>query len=187
MHEDDVLDAMERIDFSTSPTKAEEFEAMAASLTTGEHGRVSFLLAAGEHRQMRGEHGEARRLYDAAIADGGESPGAPLAQLLSLALETGDDARATDCTAQLRDLSRADRLVPDDYHRVGDVFRGHGRLRDALRWFSIPLSSVDPEDVDDLAWWCLLGRRQVREELGLPRDRYDQVADAELARRQPPA
>ncbi|GCD91463.1 hypothetical protein [Nocardioides sp. LS1] len=178
MHDDDVYDHLTAIDMSRSATKAEEFEELAGSMPVGENGRATFLLAAGQHRQMRKEYEEARRLFELALEDGGDSGTEPLANLHSLALDTGDDAAAESLSKQLRVLVREGDLGADSCHFVGDTLRSHGRLREALRWFTIPLTWADEDDeLDDL---CLVSRYHVRRELGMAEDRFDQIAAAEI-------
>lgn len=179
MDDDEVFDRLTEIDMSGSTRKAEEFEALAQSLPVGEYGRASFLIAAGEHRQMRKEYDAARRCFELAREDGGESATEPLASLLSLALDTGDEATVQSLSGELRQLVRADRMGASGCSYVGDSFRDHDRLREALRWFTIPLTYADLES-DDLDYFCLVGRYHVRRDLGLPEDRLDQVAAVEM-------
>jgi hypothetical protein len=180
MDDDEVFDRLSAIDMSGSTRKAEEFEALAQSLPVGEDGRATFLIAAGEHRQMRKEYDDARRCFDLALQDGGETSTEPLGNLLSLALDTGDEAAVESLSAELRRLVRDDRMGAGACHFVGDSFRDHGRLREALRWFTIPLTYADLED--DLDYFCLVGRYQTRRDLGLPEDRLDQIAIEEIER-----
>ena len=179
MDDDEVFDRLSEIDMSASTKKAEEFEALAQSMPVGEHGRATFLVSAGQHRQMNDECDEAHRCFSLALEDGGRTTLHPVANLLSLALATGDESAVEARSAELRGLVRADRLGPAACHFVGDSFRDHGRLREALRWFTIPLTYADLED-DDLDLLCLADRYQVRRELEMPQDRLDQIAAAEM-------
>jgi len=181
MDDDEVFERLSEIDMSSSPTKAEDFEALARSMPVGEHGRATFLVTAGQHRQMREEYDEARRCYQLALEDGGTSVIHPLANLLSLALDTGEEVAVASLSAKLRRLVREDRLGTAGCAFLGDTFRIHGRLREALRWFTIPLTYADLEE-DDLDDLCLGGRFDIRRELGMPQDRLDQIAVAELER-----
>lgn len=175
-----MFDRLTEIDSARRGDKAEAFEALAKSMPVGEHGRASFLIAAGEHRQMRKEHDEARRLFELAMSDGGEADADPLANLLSLALDTGDDRTVDSLSKQLRELIRSDQVTVATCVHVGDSFADHDRLREAMRWFTMPLTwgETDDEDLDHL---CLVGRWRVRRRLELPEDRLDQVAAARLA------
>lgn len=49
----------------------------------------------------------------------------------------------------------------------------HGRDREAVRWYTIPLTWADDEDLDYL---CLMARLRVRTSLGMPVDRFDVLA-----------
>ena len=182
MDDDEVFDRLTEIDMSGSTRKAEEFEALAGSLPVGEYGRASFLIAAGEHRQMRKEYDEARRCFELALEDGGESSTDPLGNLLSLALDTGDEETVQSLAAELRRMVRDDRMGASGCHFVGESFRDHDRLREALRWFTIPLTYADLEDDDDLDFLCLAGRYHVRRDLGMPEDRLDKIAAVEIER-----
>ena len=176
--DDEVFDQLTDIEESVPfAEKAERFEELAGTLATGENGRASFLVAAGEHWHMRREYDEARRCFETALADGGATGTSPLANLHSLALETGDEETAAALLGRLRDLARRDELVPSDCLFVAENLETQDRPREALRWFTIPLSRLDPTlDQEDLDPYCLLGRLRVRRQLGLPVDRYDQVA-----------
>lgn len=179
---DRLTDIEETVPFSE---KAERFEELAASLPVGENGRASFLVAAGEHWQMRKQYDEARRCFEAAQADGGQTGTPALANLHSLALETGNEEEATTLIAELREMARREELYPMDFNFIGETFEAFDRLAEAQRWFTLPLSYLDPVlDEDELDPYCLAGRHRVRRALGLPVDRYDQAAIAERARRQ---
>jgi hypothetical protein len=181
--DDEVLDILTEIDNSRSADKAEQFEAMAESLAPGENGRASFLSAAGDHWQMQDQPDRARVCFEAALADGGESAVNPLVSLLDLALAHDDDERSAALTEQLRDMVRRDELDALGCHQVGETYEIHGQLKVAARWFTFPLSWVDPEDEELLDDLCLFGRVRVREQLGLPSDRYDLVAKRWIAER----
>lgn len=181
MDDDEVFDLLDGIDSERRSDKAEAFEALAKSMPVGEHGRASFLVAAGEHRQLREEYDEARRLFELALADGGESEADPLAFLLSLALDTGDEPAVESLARQLRDLVRADRATPATCLHVGEAFEEHDRLREAMRWFTIPLMWGDLDDVHSLDELCLYGRWRVRRRLELPQDRLDLLIAPRMA------
>jgi len=180
MDDDEVFDLLDEIDSEQRTDKAEAFEALAKSMPVGEHGRASFLVAAGEHRQMRREHDEAQRLFELALADGGESEADPCAFLLSVALDRGDEAAVESLATQLRGLVRADRATPATCVHVGEAFEDHDRLREAMRWFTMPLTWGDLDDPRGLDQLCLAGRWRVRRRLELPEDRLDQIAGAGL-------
>lgn len=176
MDEDDLVDLLVELE-STVPIeeRAERMEAEAQRLEPGEHGRASLLMAAGEHWQLRGEYDEAHRTFEAAQADGGESAVEPVVAFLGLALERRDTEAAARHRDALRALAKADRLAAYDYLQIGETYEINDELREAHRWFTMPLTYADPDD-EDLDVYCLLARLRVREALGLPRDRFDQIA-----------
>lgn len=180
MDDEEVFDLLDGIDSEQRTDKAEAFEELATSMPVGEHGRASFLVAAGEHRQLRKEYDEARRLFELALADGGESEADPQAFLLSVALDLGDEAAVESLARQLRGLVRADRATPATCMHVGEAFEDHDRLREAMRWFTLPLTWGDPDDLQGLDQLCLAGRWRVRRRLDLPEDRLDQIAGSRL-------
>ena len=72
--------------------------------------------------------------------------------------------------------------------RVADALEEVGRLREAMRWFTIGLRDLDPQQ-DLPAFeeeYALMGRSRVRRALDLPPDHYDVLAretlDARRAR-----
>ncbi len=177
MDEDDLFDLLTSIE-ERVPTQDKPgfFERAAEGLEPGEHGRASLLVAAGEHWQMRGEYGEARRCFLEARADGGETGSDPVGNLLSLALDEGDAVALQAFDKELRQLASQDLVSHTTCHLVGEAYEIHGQPRFALRWFNIPFTHDDPFDdaVDDL---LLAARRRVRTELGLAPDRLDQFLD----------
>lgn len=182
MTEDELFDLLTDLESTVAlEDKPARFEAAAAALAVGEYGRASLLVAAGEHWQMRKEYDEARRCFAEALADAGETAADPLANVVSLALDEGDEAAVTLYLGELRDLAQKDGLPVTACLHVGESLEGHGRLREAHRWFTMPLTWS--EDEDDVDYYCLVARLRVREALGLPQDRFDLVADEERAAR----
>lgn len=180
MTEDELFDLLTKIEMSRSPDKATELEKAAAAVPAGEHGRASLLVAAGDHWRMRKEYDEARRCYLAARDDGRELNGDPDAYLLSLALEEGDQEAVSRQLATLLAMVRRDQLSTDACHLIAEALEEHDRLQEAHRWFTMPLTWADEDDLDFL---CLIGRLRVREALGLPQDRFDSLAVEERAAR----
>jgi hypothetical protein len=184
VHEDEVFDLLTEIESTSAPrSKAERLSAQAALMTIGEHGRATFLVAAGQHHQMHGDFHSARRCFEEADADGGESMTEPLANLHSLALAMRDDAAADLHLAELRRLARLGLADAGTCMFVAETLESHHRLQEAARWFTLPLRDIEPDDVDELDPFCLQGRLRVRTELGLRPDRYDIVALTQLEAR----
>ncbi|GAA1478216.1 hypothetical protein GCM10009623_26620 [Nocardioides aestuarii] len=174
MTEDELVDLMTSLEEGVPvPGKAAAFEDEARRLAVGEHGRAQLLAAAGEHWQMRGEYDEARRCYREARVDGGDALVDIWAHFLSLALAEGDEEQVTVVDKSLRVAVSVDALEPATCHFVGESYELHGRLRDALRWFTLPLTWGEEDDLDDE---CLRARWRVRRDLGLPIDRLDSLA-----------
>lgn len=177
MTEDELFDLLtaieERVPLDEKPAR---FEREANNLEPGEHGRASLLIAAGEHWQMRKKYGEARRCYQLAMRDGGESASDPLANLLSLALDEDDAKSVTEFDRTLRGLARDDEVSPTTCHLVAESYEIHDQLRQALRWYNIPFTHGYP-DGDPTDGMLLSGRRRVRTALGLAPDQLDAIAE----------
>jgi hypothetical protein len=177
--DDELLDLLVTVEETTPlADKPRRFEELAAEVPQGEHGRTSLLVAAGEHWQMQGAYDEARRCFETARADRGESGGVPIACLFGLALELGDDDAAADELESLRAAVKRDAASPQACLMAGELLQEHGRLKEAHRWFTIPLTWA--EDDGDLDFLCLTARLRVRTDLGIPRDRMDLLAQEHL-------
>ncbi len=184
MHDVDTYDAenlFDEIEYGTGTDKAEAHEKAGRMIPEGEHGRVLFLKAAAEHWVVRGELDHARALL-AEVADSpDEGVLSTRAIQLTMALKAGDGAEAEVLLGQLLVDFRADDVTSATCHYVGESLREAGELKKAHRWFTLPLSNVDPdEDLDTVEELCVEARAGVRRQLGMPHDRYDAVAD-ELA------
>ncbi len=179
MDDDDLFDLLTEVEETVAQdAKAARFESEAADVAVGEYGRASLLIAAGEHWQMRGEYDQARRCFEEARADGGESASDPVSNLLSLALEEGDEDAVTAFDSELRKMARADAVSRTTCHLTGEAYEIRGRLGPALRWFSIPFTHADPDADDPVDEMLLLGRRRVRDALGKAPDRMDELVAA---------
>lgn len=159
----------ERVPLAGKPAR---FEEEAGLLEPGTFGRASLLTAAGEHWQMRGEFDEARRCFLLAQQDGGESATEPIASLLSLAIEEGDEEAVAVLDRQLRQCVREDGVSVASCHHVAESYELHGRLPAALRWCNIPFTHHDPGD-DPLDEAVLVARRRIKDALGMPPDQFD--------------
>ena len=174
----DAENLFDEIEYGTGKDKAEAHEKAGRSIPVGEHGRVLFFQAAAEHWVLRDEIEHARSLL-AEIADGpDEGVLSVRAIYLTIALKEGDGDEAEKLLGQLLVDFRAVRITSTTCHYLGESLREVGELKKAHRWFTLPLSNVDPdEDLDTIEEMCVESRAAVRRELGLPHDRYDMVAD----------
>lgn len=188
MHAVDTYDAenlFDEIEYGARADKAEAHERVGRSIPVGEHGRVMFLKAAAEHWVGRDEIAHARELL-AEVADGPDEGVLSVRAIeLAIALREDDTAGAETLLGQLLVDFRKDLVTTATCHFVGECLERADQPRKAHRWFTLPLSNVDPdEDLDTLEEMCVEGRARVRRRLGLPHDRYDAVADELAAMRE---
>lgn len=178
MHLDDAYDRVEELQFNLKGEDLHEALAQeAAALQPGEEGRAAFLSVLGEFLLMHDEVDRARTAYEQARQDGGPTVIHPLAGLLEVAYRSGDSDAATSVLAELLSLVRADRLNWATGENVGEILEEADELRQALRWFNIPLRDVDPDDVSDELIGLVHGHYRVRRLLDLPMDRYDETSE----------
>ena len=81
---------------------------------------------------MREVYDEARRCFEEARADGGESASDPVANLLSLALAEGDEEQVSALDAELRRMARAVRTAAP--RATPPTGRRRGRRACRARW-----------------------------------------------------
>ena len=177
---EEAEEEIEELEFSLQgEARLAAFRERADALAVGEDGRAEFLVSLAEFFEMEDLLDEADAVYREAIEDAGPTLLHPVAGLLSVALRRGDgDASVKDLNARLWTLARSDSLTGSDYEHVGDLLESHQYLREAMRWYTVPLSDFDPDEIDLIPVVASNGRYRVRRELGLPLDRYDEAADA---------
>lgn len=175
MDQAELDDELEELEFScTGQARLDVFRARADSLARGEFGRAEFLTYLAQFYEMEDRFDEADAVYDEAMEDGGPTSPHPLAGKLSVAVQRGDEVSADQLVSSLWTLARAKVLTDLDHEWVGEQLEELDRLREAMRWFTVPLSDFDPDDdIDLLPRGCSSGRYRVRRALGLPHDRYD--------------
>ncbi|MCW2769743.1 MAG: hypothetical protein JWR27_1176 [Aeromicrobium sp.] len=174
---DELCDALDEIGLEPQgEQRLAEYHRLLATFLPGQEGRAETLARLAEEEGALGRPDEARATYQRAIDDGGRTILDPLVGLLDLSLEHGADD-ADDLLAALLTRSRADRLVIGDYEWIGESLEEAGRVREALRWFTIPLRDIQPGDIDLMPVVCLDGRWRVRRALDLPIDAYDDAHD----------
>lgn len=173
---DEVCGLLDGIEAETDRARRrDEHTRLLAALGPGEDGRAEVLSRMAEDLMTDDRRDEARETYQAAVDDGGRTILDPRTGLLDIALADGDDARVDELLAQLMVRSRADELVVGDYEWIAESLEDSGRLRAALRWFTIPLRDIQPGDIDLMPVVCLDGRWRVRRALDLPVDAYDEA------------
>ena len=167
-------------DIASLPNRAArlaEYERLLAGFGPGDEGRAEVLMCRADELVDDDLLDEAEAAYGAAVEDGGRTVLDPQVGLLVVALQREDEARVDELLTRLIALSRADELVLGDYEWIAESLEDAGRLRAALRWFTIPLRDIQPGDLDLMPPLCLDGRWRVRRALGLPVDAYDEAHD----------
>lgn len=179
MHDmyDEILDEVEELHWMPHAARAQLFEDRAHALDPGAPGRAAWLSHAGEAWELDGSLRRARACYEQAVADGGGAFLDPRAELLGVVLELGDTAAAEPLLTTLREAVRDGTAGNFVHETVGEALERHGRLEEALRWFSAGLTASERATPDDPDIGCLNGRFRVRRALGMPYDRYDTVSE----------
>ena len=149
----------------------------AATMAPGVSGRAELLTLQAEFLAQAGQLEESRTVFAAALADGGWTTLHPKIGLLEIALKLGEEASADELLADLLKLYREEQLMPDACVEVGEALEEAGRLKQAHRWFTMPLREIDPEELEDGDFLLLAGRYRVRRALGLPMDAFDEETD----------
>jgi tetratricopeptide (TPR) repeat protein len=170
----DQIDDIE-INLDGHEAKVVALERLVAGAAPGSPGWAELVLVLCDHQQALGWHETAIAQLEAVRAAGVETEPSVEAHLLSAHLSAGNDAVVADLDRELRARSR-ETYLGSDYDWVGEAYEEAGRLKEALRWFSMANRDVDPDDVDMLEPFALAGRWRVRQSLGLPADAYDEAA-----------
>ncbi|MDT0202648.1 SEC-C domain-containing protein [Nocardioides sp. AE5] len=118
---------------------------------------------------------------------GGEDAAYACVTLADLAFEEGDDDQAHAWLAEAEEVLNDNSGAAE---MAGELLAEYGRYAEALRWFDLAIGLYGAEAVAQLRNSDLpspmapmfLGRRDVRRELGLAPDEYDDLAE-ELRRR----
>lgn len=171
---DDVRDEIDEIELGldTSAAKIEALDRLSARSVPGTRQWAELVVTASEHRLMQRDFATAIAHLHEVHQSGIATDPSVEAHLLCAYLQAGDEARASELDQALRKRSREGTLG-SDYAFVGETYEVAGDLRQALRWFSMAVRDVDPEDVDVHDSISLNGRFRVRRLLGLPEDAYD--------------
>jgi len=153
------------------------FEERARGIAPGAPGRAAWLTHAGERWEMEGDLVRAKACYEEAARDGGETYLDPRAEMLNVLLELGETDRVNELLADLRRDLKAGWEGRYVHEMVGESLELHGRLDEAMRWFSAGLTHSQRDDPETVDLGCLNGRWRVRRALGLPHDRYDELCE----------
>lgn len=174
MFKDEIGDELDAI--SSIPdrnARIAEYRRKLEEFADGHPQRAEYLTYLADDLTDLGDLVAARQAYEDSIVDGGSTILNPRSGLLRLALKEGDEAVIADSLDLLMKMSRADQLVIGDYAWIAEALEEAGRMREALRWFTIPLRDMQPGDIDKMPLVCLNGRYRVRRALRLPLDAYD--------------
>lgn len=150
-----------------------EYRRLLAVLSAGEEGWAEVLTCLADDLTSEGQLDEARAMYEDAIADGGRTVLDPHIGLVSVEIQAGATERVDELLALLLARSRADKLGISEHEWIAETLEEAGRLRESLRWYTIPLRDIQPGDVTMMPIVCLNGRWRVRRALDLPLDAYD--------------
>jgi len=151
-------------------------EQRAHDLEPGAPKRAAWLSHAGERWELVGDLARARACYEEAVRDGGAAWIDPRASLVSVLLRLADPAADALLDVLRRELASGPLHGPV-HEFVGEALELDDRLEEAQRWFSSGLTQVAKDDPEDVDPGCLNGRYRVRRQLGLPRDRYDELCE----------
>jgi tetratricopeptide (TPR) repeat protein len=178
---EEVFDEIEDLLYDADPAAAAaELAETGGELPVGTPGRAAYLAAAAETWRRADRLDDALRCAEAAIADGGPTMTGGHTVLIEVLLARGEHDRALASAKELRALVRTGGAADTALEHVAELFEEAGLLREAHRWFSLAVAGVDPDDPHlsiGPAFTALIGRRRVREALGLPADRLDQTGE----------
>lgn len=174
----DISDEIDDIIFRMAPPqRIVRLRERIAELAPGDEGRAAFLVTLAGELNLVGDLDGARDASLAAIDDGGPTTLDPRCGLLMNELHAGDQGRADEILAEMLARVRAGQLGVTECEWVAGSLEEAERLKDAHRWYTIPLRDIDPDDIDELPSHSLHGRYRVRRKLGLPLDAYDEARD----------
>jgi tetratricopeptide (TPR) repeat protein len=159
-----------------SPEVAKVLEQRGSDLDRGSPRRAAYLFQAAEQWTLAEQLETAQACLEEAVLDGGSAYVDPRAGLAGVLLSRDENARADELLTELRRDVPPGRARGDVHWYVGEFLEEHGRLTEALRWFTAGVTRAELDgDIDDIS---LLGRFRVRRELELPHDTYDDMAES---------
>ena len=147
--------------------------------------RAQLLTEAAEYYAAAGRHETADRLFQEAIADGGNVAGSVHGFYAEFLFTQGRDDEALTVIDQAR---RARPTDPDVFMVIGETLDTHDRHADASKWLTTglvryygDLAGITADDLDDYDGACLAAaRRRARVNAGLPEDHLDELARRHL-------
>jgi tetratricopeptide (TPR) repeat protein len=142
--------------------------------------RFEILLELAEEHSRQGRAERAEQIYRGLIAEGGEDAAQARAWLTGLLFDVG---RGDDAREQLEVLRTDREADPETLYLAGEALETGGDLEAAHRWYTMALSRFTtdpPTELPELSrlsgsGQLALGRRRVREALGLPADDVDRA------------
>ena len=172
---DEVHDVIDSWEFDPRVPTLVPATRLLSTMAVGDPGRIEVLQVIADHQSMRGELDAALATLDEAArephADADVLRGTRAAYLIG----GGRGEEAEPMLLELR--SRGSRMAPEALERVAEALEEAGRLREAMRWFTIGLRDLDPQhdlpNHDERS--ALMGRWRVRRALELPLDHYDDL------------
>lgn len=152
--------------------------------------RPGVLIEAGEWWHAAGNNERAVELFTEAVAAGGETGSLARVAYARLLFDRGDDAEAQATLAHLR-TNPVD--FPSPYEAAGHLLSDREELDQALEWYDLAVERLSEQHLaayegdDDYTDFVdvegiLEGRYEVRRELGLPVDRFDELVRGEEIR-----
>lgn len=175
---EDFDDELDSIELSGTPfERIDILRARAQDFQPGQIGRATFLTSLAGQLNLIKDYAGAREAGLAAIEDGGPTDLDPRCGLLMNELHAGEEVRADELLAELLTRFRAGMVGDVECEWIAGSLEEAGRLRPALRWFTLPLADIHPDDTEDIHLRALNGRYRVRRQLGLPLDAYDIACD----------
>ncbi len=155
----------------------ESARAMEADADENPEQRGELLLEAAELWRQAGEHDRAVEVLGRVIAMGGEEGGHAR---VALAEALFDVDQVEDGRAQLDALRREEPSSAAPYHSAAELLEERGEQHDALTWFDLAVARLSEQELAErdhgslsYANQVLVGRRRVRQALGLPPDELD--------------
>lgn len=173
---DEVHDLIDSWVIDPDVETLEPATSLLATMAVGDPGRIDVLLVIADHQALRGDIDAALATLDQAAADASEDAELVDAVRATFLIQGGRDEEADQLLRELR--RRGSSLPAEAIERIAETLEEQGRLREAMRWFTIGLRDLDPSrDLPDHdEEMALIGRWRVREALELPADRYDDLA-----------